>query len=123
MARRVAKAGNEPEVVEQVQEAADELAEKLTGIESELLQTKSRSFEDPLNYPGKITAQLANLQALVNSGADAPPTDGAVEFFAELRSQLDALVGRLRHILEVEVADFNELVAGLNLPPVVVSER
>ena len=46
------------------------IADKLTAIEEALVQTRSRSFEDPLNYPGKLTAQLASLHAVTSAGAE-----------------------------------------------------
>lgn len=33
------------------------------------------------------------------------------------------VVGRLQQILDADVAAFNDMVAALNLPPVVISER
>jgi photosystem II stability/assembly factor-like uncharacterized protein len=107
--------------VADVEEAAKALAEKLTAIEQELLQTKSRSFEDPLNYPGRITAHIAYLHTVVNSGSDAAPTEGSRRRLANLDSQLEDVYGRLDEILSTDVAAFNELVSGMELPAIVMA--
>ncbi|NKB86792.1 MAG: hypothetical protein GKS06_01030 [Acidobacteria bacterium] len=86
------------------------------------MQTKSKSFEDPLNYPGKLTAMLANVQASANSGADAPPTDGAVEFFAELQQQAARIYADLAAVLETDVAAFNNLVEGIDRPAITIQD-
>ena len=108
----------------EVKEAAAAIAEKLTAVEDALVQTKSRSFEDPLNYPGKIYAQLAHLQDSVNGsfGAllDARPTNGARQRFADLQAQIEAVYADLQQILHADIPAFNEQVGGLDLPAVIV---
>jgi len=86
-------------------------------------QTKSRSFEDPLNYPGKITAHLAQLHAAANSGSDSPPTEGSRERLADLEAQMEDVFARLDEILKTDVAAFNEMVAGIELPAIVLEEK
>ncbi len=122
---RVKDSGAEEETTKQVQEAADDIIEKLTGIENELVQTKSRGFEDPLNYPGKLYAQLANVHSVTNGAfvpVDAPPTDGANEFLGELKGQAGEIYGRLQAILDADVTQFNALVGKLNLPTVIIKK-
>ncbi len=122
---RVKDSGSEEETTKQVQEAADGIIEKLTGIENELVQTKSRGFEDPLNYPGKLYAQLANVHSVTNGAftpVDAPPTDGANEFLGELKGQAGDIYSRLQTILDTDVTQFNDLVGGLSLPTVIIKK-
>lgn len=124
-ASRAQKAGVAEEKLEQVKKAADSIAEHLGSIEDELVQTKSRGFEDPLNYPGKLYAQLAYLHGVVNGefgSVDAPPTEGAKERLADLTEEVNEVFGRLEDLLSTEVASFNQLMDGLNLPSVIVEE-
>ena len=113
-------AAEEDTRAQKVQDAVQALTEHLTAIEEELLQTKSRSFEDPLNYPGKLTAQLANLHTVVNSGSDSPPTATSVERLADLDDEIEDVYARLQEILDSEVASLNVLVNGIELPAVVL---
>ena len=123
VAGRAADAGLDEGVVAEISDAADSLSESLTAIEEDLVQTRSRSFEDPLNYPGKLYAQLANLQSHANGGfgaVDAPPTDAAVQRLADLQAELDDISGRLAAILDSDVEAFNEMVAAAGVPAIVI---
>ena len=98
---------------------ADTIAERLTAVEEQLMQTKNESRQDPLNFPPKIDAQLVYLYAVVG-GADAPPTDGAYERFDDLSRELDAILAELRQTLSGELAAFNAALAEAGTPAVIV---
>jgi photosystem II stability/assembly factor-like uncharacterized protein len=121
----IGDAGLSAEDQAQVEEAADSLVNKLTGVQEEIQQTRSKSFYDPLDYPGQLAAQLAYVYSAAAGGfagpADAPPTDGSVERFEELQAETNEILGRLQEILDTELAAFNELLRSLDLDPVVVS--
>ncbi|HET7413353.1 MAG TPA: hypothetical protein VFJ18_11915, partial [Pararhizobium sp.] len=55
-----------------IKAAAKPIVAKLTDIENALVQTKSRSGEDPLNYPIRLNNKLAVLESTVQSGYTAP---------------------------------------------------
>ena len=97
--------------------AREAAADALTAIEEALYQTKSKSRQDPLNYPIKLTDKLLGVLGGVN-GADYGPTQGqrqvAAELSAAIRAQLDAFAAeRERH-----VTAFNRLAAELAAPHV-----
>jgi hypothetical protein len=121
----IGDAGLSAEDQAQVEEAADSLVNKLTGVQEEIQHTRSKSFYDPLDYPGQLSAQLAYVYSAAAGGfagpADAPPTDGSVERFEELQAETNEILGRLQEILDTELAAFNELLRSLDLDPVVVS--
>jgi hypothetical protein len=50
----------------------------MTKVEEALYQTKSRSSQDPLNYPVRLNDKLANLMGL-NVNGDFPPTSQSLE--------------------------------------------
>jgi hypothetical protein len=72
----------------------------LTEIEETLYQTKSRSGQDPLNYPIRLNNKLAHLNALTGMG-DFPPTDQAI-----------ALKNELVDLIEAQLSEFEALKAG-----------
>ena len=111
--------------VARVKAAADSLGGKLTGLEEEIQQTKSKSFYDPLDYPGKLTAELAYLYNTVAGTVgtvDAPPTDQAVARLGELRTRVGDVQGRLQAVFDEDLARFNELIRSLGLDPVVLKK-
>ncbi|MBH14956.1 MAG: hypothetical protein CL871_02355 [Cytophagia bacterium] len=60
--------------------------------------TKNKSRQDPLNYGIRINNRLAFLMADSQRG-DYPPTDQALEFFIEIKKELDS-----------ELINFNKLL-------------
>jgi len=125
LAALAAEAGIAEDDVARVKAAADSLGGKLTGLEEEIQQTKSKSFYDPLDYPGKLTAELAYLYNTVAGTVgpvDAPPTDQAVQRLGELRVQVNDVQGRLQAVFDQDLARFNELIRSLGLDPVVLKK-
>ena len=64
--------------------------------------------------------QLLGLLGTVD-GADARPTDGAVERYDELRADLDARLEEFWQVIDGDLAEFNEAVRSRTTTPVIVS--
>jgi photosystem II stability/assembly factor-like uncharacterized protein len=114
VAAHAAKAGHEG-----LTERADTVAARLTRLEQELIQTKSESFQDPLNFPPRLDNQYAYLYGNV-AGPDGPPTQGARTRFRDLNEQWDALRSQMQSLMNEEVAAFNRRVRELGNQPVFV---
>jgi photosystem II stability/assembly factor-like uncharacterized protein len=104
-----------------IEDAANSLHERLTAIEDDLIQSKSKSSQDPLNYPIRLNNKIAALMSAVD--IEYPLTDSVQDVFAQLRGELDVQLAALRHVVEQDVPSFNAAVAELNLPAVVVKEQ
>lgn len=98
----------DPRAAADLKAQGEALKTKLTSIEGEIYQYRSKSGEDPLNFPVKLNDQLAGVLSFVQSGEMAPPQQ-ARDVFAildkALRVQLNALA-------EVERTDLNDFNAG-----------
>lgn len=120
-------AGLAEEDATRLRTAADSLAGKLTTVEQEIQQTRSRSFYDPLNFPGKLAAELAFLYNTVAGGfggaVNDRPTDQAVARLEELRVEVRGVLGRLQAIFDEDLAAFNELIRSLGMDPVVLRQE
>jgi len=124
----VVDAGLEPADLTAVNDAADSIVTKLTGVQEEMQQTESTSFYDPLDKPGRLAAHLAHLYGLVAGGGfgsavNSRPTDASYDRYRELQGEADEVLRRLQVILETDVAAFNDLLQRLNLAPVVVKQE
>ncbi|HSR50425.1 MAG TPA: glycosyl hydrolase [Acidobacteriota bacterium] len=108
-AKAVAKRASEAGKDEEIKEAADQLAEKLTAVEEELFQTKHESGQDPINFPSRIDNQIAYLYSVVN-GQDARPTEGAYQRLEDLRAQLGPIKQELEEIIQSDLEAFNRLL-------------
>jgi len=110
---------------EDVAEAAKAMNAKLTAIEELITQVKSKSGQDPINFPPQIDNQIVTLYGYVLGGfggGDARPTDAAYTRLNDLKPELAELMGQLQEVLDNDLAAFNAMVADLALPAVVISE-
>jgi photosystem II stability/assembly factor-like uncharacterized protein len=95
--------------------AADDLDKKMTAVEEELLQVKSKAAEDPLNYPIKLNNKLAALANVVES-ADAAPPQQCYDVFTELDKQAGEQLAKWNDIVAKDVPAFNDTVRKADIP-------
>lgn len=88
---------------------ADQLVKEMTTIEETLYQTKSKSGQDPLNFPIRLNNKLAHLNSLTRVGNYAP-TDQAIEFKNEITATIDIELQKLYSLFNNEVKELNEKV-------------
>jgi photosystem II stability/assembly factor-like uncharacterized protein len=109
------------EKVEKIKEESRRIVEKLQAIEDVLIQSKSKSGQDPLNYPIMLDNKLAALATVVGS-ADARPTGQSYQVFRELASQADTQLGQLSLLLKRDIPDFNRIVRDADIPAVLIKK-
>ena len=90
-------------------ELADKIVKDLTKHENELYQTKSKSSQDPLNFPIKLNNKLAHLNSLSAIG-DFRPTDQAVAFKKEVTELIDAELEKIYTIFNTDIQILNKKV-------------
>ena len=100
--------------------AADALDKKMTPVEEALIQTKSKSGEDALNFPVRLDDKLGALAGAVESADDAP-TAPSYEVFRGLSATLDEQLAAWDNIRSQDLAALNEMVRKENIPVVMVS--
>jgi len=99
--------------------AAGKIKDKLLAVEDVLIQWRSKSSQDPLNYPIKLDDRIAGLAGVVAS-ADAKPTSQSYELFKELSAAADAEMAKLKAVLEADLAGFNALVREAGIPAIFI---
>ena len=97
-----------------VLDSADALKKRIDAVEEKIIQPKSKSGEDPLNYPIQVTDQMMALQGTVES-ADAAPTTQSYAVFDELNARLETQLAAWRDIQSKELAALNELMKKNNV--------
>ncbi len=100
--KAVADAKGDPDVTK----AADVLKAKLAAVEGEIYQVKSKSGEDPLNFPIKLNDKLAGVVGVIQSGSMKPSAQ-AKEVFEGLSRLLDIQLNLLKGIEAKDVVEFN----------------
>ncbi len=90
-------------------DTAKELDKKMTAIEEALYQTKNRSSQDPLNFPIRLNDKLASVADSAAAG-DFAPTAQQRAVYAELATQIDAELAKLKEVWEKDLPALNALV-------------
>ncbi len=100
--------------------AADSLEKRMQEAEERLVQPKSTTFQDVVNFTSKLDAQLLQLMGTVD-GAEPPLTAGQRERFADLSRLWGGEKGQVDQLLGAALSAFNEMVQRLGVPAVVPS--
>jgi hypothetical protein len=103
-----------------LKDAASVLDKKMTVVEEALIQTKSKSGQDVLNYPIRINNLLVALGGLVSS-ADAAPTKQDYDMFDDLGKQADEKLAKWNEIVKTDLAAYNRLAQEKTIPIVGLS--
>ena len=88
---------------------ADKLVKEMTVIEETLYQTKSKSGQDPLNYPIRLNNKLAHINSLTSVG-NYKPTDQEIAFKNEVTRDINIELAKLNTIFNNNVATLNKMV-------------
>lgn len=103
----------------EIGEAGTKIKAKLTEIEDVLIQAKSKSNQDPLNYPIQLDNKISALASVVAS-ADARPTDQSYELFGELSRKADEQIEKLSGIIDTDLSLFNKMVRETGIPVIYI---
>ncbi len=88
---------------------ASKLVKEMGVIENNLYQTKSKSNQDPLNFPIKLNNKLGHLNSLTRIG-DYKPTDQSIAFKNEITKEIDIQLSKLYTLFNNEVKELNTKV-------------
>ena len=94
-----------------------QVEEVLTAVEEALYQTKSKSSQDPLNYPIRLTDKLLGVVGAVD-GAEFGPTQAQREVTAQLVEAIKSQLARLGTAKQDALGRFNKLALELAVPHV-----
>ncbi len=93
---------------------ADKISKDIKVIENNLYQTKSKSSQDPLNFPIKLNNKLGHLNSLTSMG-NFKPTDQAVAFKNEVIQEIDKELTDLYKIFDTDVKELNKKIKESNI--------
>lgn len=88
---------------------ANALVKDMTKVEETLYQTKSRSNQDPLNFPIRLNNKLAHLNSLTRIGSYGP-TQQAIDFKNEITKEIDKELAKLYAMFNTRVKELNKKV-------------
>ena len=101
------KARIDKEEFESIHEMADSVIEEIDTIEDLLIQPNQKTFQDVINFPNKLEAQILHIYGTID-GIQPPVTDGqkqrAQDIMSEVQvalSQAEELDGKLQELMEL----------------------
>jgi photosystem II stability/assembly factor-like uncharacterized protein len=110
------------EMPKEVKQLADSINKQMTAVEETLYQTKAKSGQDVLNYPIKLNDKLGGIFNVANSGNMAPSKQ-VREAYAEIASQCDAALAKLKKVFDQDVPALNEMIRQKTLPVIGVKKE
>ncbi|WNJ21132.1 VPS10 domain-containing protein [Pontibacter sp. G13] len=90
----------------ELHEKGESIVAQITEWELALIQPKQQTFQDVINFPNQLSAEIMNLKTRVDSH-DPLPTIGAQIRANELREAWFVLKGEKEKIIRTEVKSFN----------------
>ncbi len=108
------------DTVKAIRKAADELAEKLIGVEGKVVQLKATGRgQDDVRWPAMLGAKILYLTN-ETAASDFPPTTQQVAVGEELKKKGDQFQQEYQQIMAKDVAAFNSMLREKNIPNIIV---
>jgi hypothetical protein len=101
---------------------ANALLPEIGSVEDSVYQTKSRSGQDPLNYPIRLNNKIGAIIGVAGS-SDGKPTAQTYQVFDLLSLQLDRELARMRVVMTAHIAPMNGILKQAGLPEIVVNRN
>lgn len=102
-------------------ERADTLIHKIERWEQQLIQPLQVTYQDVVNFPSQLSAELLNLRQRVDTH-DPRLTAGATERFDDLHQEWKLYQAQLETLIGVEIARFNQEYRESQLPVLIVPQ-
>ena len=93
----------------QIIDLINEFKDKLEVVENNIHMTKNQSRQDPLNFGIRINNRLAFLLADSQRG-DYPPTNQAIQFFDQVKGELNDEISNFKKILNTYTLQLNNMI-------------
>ncbi|WP_277479149.1 VPS10 domain-containing protein [Catalinimonas alkaloidigena] len=87
--------------------------------EENLIQPRQKTFQDVINFPNQLNAELLNLRSRIDEH-DPRVTEGAHQRLNDLIAEWNEHQQALRKIIDVELATFNEMYKQQNIPAIIL---
>lgn len=103
-------------------EKGDALTKRIVAWEEQLIQPNQKTFQDVINFPNQLNAQLLHLRGYV-AAVEPKITVGAKERLKDLLLQWNTYKQEHDQIINQEMNDFNMLFKTLELPALILPKE
>ena len=101
---------------------AETLDEKINEWLNQLIQKDQKTFQDVINFPNRLNAEIMNLIDRVDTG-DPRVTEGAKTRMKDLSQEWSTFKSQMMQILEMDVKQFNEAYKKLEIPALILPDK
>ena len=100
--------------------AGNQLIQKLTAWENNIVETRIKNGQDVINWPSKLNAELFNLKSLADTH-QPQLTEGVKQRKTDLQTEWQGYKSTLNVELRKEIEVYNQLFRSKNLPALIIS--
>jgi hypothetical protein len=111
-----------------VQEAKDfinlgkELNKKIDKWESNLIEPRSKNFQDVINFPNKLNSEFLQLRGVADSH-DPKLTKGAQDRAKDVQSDWAKYKMQMNQLIEKDIAEYNRVFKEKNMPALMPEKK
>ncbi|MEM9328947.1 MAG: glycosyl hydrolase [Bacteroidota bacterium] len=113
------------ENLEGMQDLADSgqsTIDQINQWESNLIQAKQKTFQDVINFPNQLNAELLSLKNRIDSH-DPVPTDGEKERLQDLLSDWEVFTRERDEVIKEKMVELNQSFREKDVPHIIVKEK
>jgi photosystem II stability/assembly factor-like uncharacterized protein len=103
----------------ELQAAGKEIIRKIDAWEANVVETRSKNFQDVINWPSKLNAEFFAVIGVADVH-DPRITQGARDRFKDLQQTWTGYKQTMKEFIEKDVADYNRLFREKGIPAIVV---
>ena len=112
----------ELDAAKELVEKGKQLMKKIEDWEDHLIQKDQKTFQDVINFPNKLNAEIMSLINRVDSH-DPGITEGAGERVRDLNQEWSQRKTEMMQILELDVKQFNKLYKDTDIPALALPDK
>ncbi len=99
----------------------DQLMQRITSWEENLIQAKQKTFQDVINFNNKLNAELLFLKGFIE-GPSPKVTQGSKQRMADLAADWQVYKTEMNDIVNTQMQAYNSAYKALNLPALILTK-
>lgn len=107
------------ECTQELLDAGQNIVDNIRDWEEKLVQPKLQTYQDVINFPNRLSAELLHLKQKVDTH-NPLVTEGARIRLADLRAQWSQFRNQMRRIISEDISSFNRLYREYQVPAVIL---
>jgi photosystem II stability/assembly factor-like uncharacterized protein len=107
------------ECTQELINAGDSIVMRIENWENQLIQTQQKTYQDVINFPNRLSADLLDLKRRADSH-DPRLTSGVTQRLDDLLAEWTQFKKEMKRILEEDITTFNQLYNQNQIPAIVL---